>query len=156
MVYYFSKLKNSWIRDCDFAELHDFDAKENKKRLKIKVREIERADYIYDYIYIYADVNDVKLVLNDKTYLLFYETGCYRGMMCATEDQIMNKSILKNVSEDYTYLKKWVKDYCDIVVDKNKLHDNDAYERELKIAKQRCLNKMTDSQRLYYEVCEQE
>ena len=135
MVYYFSKLKNSWIRDCDFAELHDFDAKENKKRLKIKVREIERADYIYDYIYIYADVNDVKLVLNDKTYLLFYETGCYRGMMCVAEDQIMNKSILKNVSEDYTYLKKWVKDYCDIVVDKNKLHDNDAYERELKIAK---------------------
>lgn len=154
MVYYFSKLKNSWIRDCDFAELHDFDAKENKKRLKIKVREIERADYSYDYIYIYADVNDVKLVLNDKTYLLFYETGCYRGMMCVTENQIMNKSILKNVSEDYTYLKKWVKDYCDIVVDKNKLHDNDAYERELKIAKQRCLNKMTDSQRLYYEVCE--
>ena len=154
MVYYFSKLKKSWIRDCDFAELHDFDAKENKKRLKIKVREIERADYIYDYIYVYADVNDVKLVLNDKTYLLFYETGCYRGMMCVAEDQIMNKSILKNVSEDYTYLKKWVKDYCDIVVDKNKLHDNDAYERELKIAKQRCLNKMTDSQRLYYEVCE--
>lgn len=154
MVYYFSKLKNSWIRDSDFAELHDFDVKENKKRLKIKVREIEIADYIYDHIYIYADVSDVKLVLNDKTYLLFYETGCCSSMRCVTEDEIMNKSILKNVSEDYTYLKKWVKGYCDIVVEKYKFHDNDAYERALKTAKQRCLNKMTDSQRLYYEVCE--
>ena len=148
MIYYFNKLKKLWIRECDFAELHDFDVNENKKRLNINTREFIRPEYIY------ADINDVKLVLNDKTYLLFYEFGCTSGMMCITEDQIMNKSILKNISEDYTYLKKWVKDYCDIVVEKYKFHDNDAYERELKIAKQRCLNKMTDSQRLYYEVCE--
>lgn len=148
MVYYFSKLKNSWIRDSDFAELHDFDVKENKKRLKIKAPMFRSVDYIY------ADVDDVKLVLNDKTYLLFYAAGLTSSMRCITEDQIMNKSILKNISEDYTYLKRWVKDYCDFIVPKYKYDDNDAYERELKIAKQRCLNKMTDSQRLYYEVCE--
>ena len=148
MIYYFSKLKKSWIRDCDFAELHDFDVKENKKRLTLKAPDVKSADYIY------ADVSDVKLVLNDKTYLLFYETGCCSSMRCVTEDDIMNKSILKNVSEDYTYLKKWVKGYCDVVVEKYKFHDNDAYEKALKAAKQRCLNKMTDSQRLYYEVCE--
>ena len=149
MVYYFSKIKNSWIRDGDFAELHNFDAKENKKRLKIKMAgAFKNADYIY------ADVDQVKLILNDKTYLLFYKMNAVSSMMCVTENEIMNKSILKNVSEDYTYLKKWVNDYCNLIVEKYKFHDNDAYEKELKIAKQRCLNKMTTSQRLYYEVCD--
>lgn len=148
MVYYFNKFKKSWIRDGDFAELHDFDVNENKKRLKLKTSGFNCADYIY------ADIDDVKLILNNKTYLLFYKMNTVNSMMCITEDEIMNKSILKNVSEDYTYLKKWVKDYCDLIVEKYKFHDNDAYEKELKIAKQRCLNKMTPSQRLYYEVCD--
>lgn len=147
MVYYFSKVKNSWIRDGDYVQLPEFDVKENKKRLKIKTPDFRGPDYIY------ADVSDVKLVLNDKTYLLFYHMGGVSSMMCVTENEIVNKSILKNVSEDFTYLKKWVRDYCDTVVEKFKYH-GDEYEKEIKKAEKRCINKMTTSQKLYYEVCD--
>ena len=157
MEYIYNVHLKKWYNTELMQYEDNFDSSSNINRIKIS-----RDKHVgpFSSKFAYRDISDIKLILNDGTLFGACDSNNLKSAFILGPEVIMNPKILKNVNEDYKYLKVYIETTRDCSrplkykMYQTFLYDDGRTEADVERAKiDRTIKaKLTTEQRLYIEV----